>query len=122
MNAFLKKLTLMTVGLALILFVGPIISPQLEIQANIWVILIYFYQLTALVHFILLKASQDKSQISISYFITTIVAKLFFSLILVVLMILLVPQDVTITLVAFLAFYLIFTAFEVVSMVGHLKT
>lgn len=113
---FLARLTLLTVMLAVVAYGLAYLQPSLNLPALLPALLAYFFVFTLLVHGILIVAGQDRTEMSIAYFIATITGKLLVSLIVIGLLAYLFPEQMVGLVISFFILYIIFTVFEIISL------
>ena len=118
---FLTKLTILTAVLAFFAYGTAYLAPSLVLPQLLPALMIYFFVFTLLVHGILIVAAQDRTEMSIPYFIATITGKLIVSLIVIGLLAYLFPAQTAGLVISFFILYIIFTAFEIISIMPILK-
>jgi len=84
-------------------------------------ILVYFYFLNIFVHGLFLYASKLSGRTSIAYFMITFTAKLILNLIFIGFLIYFFIEEAVAIVLVFFIFYLVFTAFEFVSILPVLR-
>lgn len=82
---------------------------------------LFFFAITALVHFILIKASGKRPQQFPTYFMLATTVKLFSSFILIVSYAYFNKTEATRFILTFFLFYIIYTVFEIISILRYLK-
>jgi hypothetical protein len=114
----LTVISLITGGLCMLLkgLLAPgIISPALP-----WLI-IMFYIITAVVHFIILKITLMNPRKFVGYFMLSTFLKLFIYLVVIVAYVFIVKEGLLPFILAFFALYIIYTVFEVVTILNQTK-
>ena len=114
-------LTILTALLAFFAYGTAYLAPSLVLPQLLPALMIYFFVFTLLVHGILIVAAQDRTEMSIPYFIVTITGKLIVSLIVIGLLAYLFPAQTAGLVISFFILYIIFTAFEIISIMPILK-
>lgn len=118
---FLLRLTILSVVILLLLTVmgrfmhWPFITPAL------YYIVILLYLITAIVHYILLKTITFNPKKFVGYFMLATTVKLLAYLIVLVSFVLIMKEGVLAFVLAFFILYIIFTVFEVVSILSQSK-
>lgn len=82
---------------------------------------LYFYALTALIHFILVRAAGKRPQEFVSKFMLSLVIKLFLSLFIIVIYAFTHREQAVQFSLTFSVLYMLFTVFEVLVIMRHLK-
>lgn len=91
-------------------------------QTNLgWFIWGFFMVATALIHFLLIKASEKSPKKFITHFMAITGIKLFLYLIIVLIYVLLKGKAALGFIVLFLVFYLLYSVFEIVTLLRHFK-
>lgn len=90
---------------------NPLISPLIPAQ------FIFFILTTGILHYLLLKGLEKKPQMFVTYFMGLTGLKMFLYLIIIVIYFFIYKSQAMSFIVSFLAFYILFTIFEVVSLV-----
>ena len=120
-QSFLVSLVLLTLAIILSLILVHLVKPDLAFPDSLMAIFCYFFFFTALIHLALIKASQDKSQASITYFMAATLFKLLISIGFVTILIFLKEDQAMSTVVFFFCFYIIYTAFEIIFIARYIK-
>ena len=84
-------------------------------------ICLFFYAVTLIVHYVLLKSSEKKDRSFVHNFIVTTFLKLSAYLVILVICILLNRENTTGFIILFLALYLFYTVFETIALVKFFK-
>jgi len=122
MISFVVRLTLLTLVISALVVFLPLQFPYLMPPGNVWITIIFFYIITVTIHLLFLQSSRLKSQLSVANSIVIVVVKLIISLIFIILLLILYPQEITRTVTAFFALYLIYTAFELYALFRVLRS
>lgn len=118
---FLIRLALLTAMLAVASYGTAYLVPSLILPDLLPVLLAYFFVFTLLVHGTLIIAAKDRTQMSITYFMATITGKLILSLIVIGLLAYLFPAQMVELVISFFILYIIFAAFEIISLLPILR-
>lgn len=118
---FLFRLTILSVVILLLLLVTGRIMHWPFITPALYYIVILLYLITALVHFILLKTIILNPKKFVGYFMLATTVKLLAYLIVLVAFVFTMKEGVLGFVLAFFILYIIFTVFEVVSILSQSK-
>lgn len=121
MKRFLVQLSILAIGMAIGIAAWNEYGPPQRHLNSLWLILIFFIGVTALVHNILLRSNEKNPKQFIRNFMGTTAAKLFAYLLIMIVYIFVDRAGARVFLVGFLVHYLVFTVFEVVSILRQLK-
>lgn len=121
MKKYIAQLLAITAALVLASFVVLWASPDNYIVAMSWLPL-YFAMLTALQHYITLKNMQRSARAFVQIFLGTTVGVLFIHLLLVVIFLISTPQLGRRFLIAFCIGYVVYLAFETISLVRYIDS
>ena len=121
MKRFLLQLCLLSIITGIGIWVWNTYSPEQKQLNDLWLILIFFMALTAIIHFFLIRSGENKPTQFIRNFMGATALKLFIYLLIMVAYRFLKPSGAVVFLVAFLIHYLIFTVFEVFSILNYFK-
>lgn len=119
---FLRKLIIFTIicsfiGFGIVYFLPPeFITPTLPY------LFLFFFSITTLVHFILLKVSQNKATNFINIFMLLTFGKLMLFLSIILIYIFLYRNDAVPFVITFFILYVVYTTFEVVQSLAHNKS
>lgn len=86
-----------------------------------WFIWGFFMVVTALIHFLLIKASEESPKKFITWFMALTGIKLFLYLIIILLYVLLKGKAALGFVVLFFIFYFLYSAFEIITLLRHFK-
>jgi hypothetical protein len=118
---FLIRLTIISLIATVIYFIlGRIFSPEIISPAIPWLIIL-FILVTSVVHFILLKITALNPRKFVGYFMLSTFLKLFVYLIVIVAYVFSVKEGLLPFILAFFILYIIFTIFEVVSILSQTR-
>lgn len=114
---FLKGLTIYTAIIGIVTIGFVFLLPEKFITPVLYYILIFFYSVTLIMYYVLLKASEKKlSKFSINFLLLTFIKlMLYFGVILTYVFI--YRNDAANFIITFFIFYLLYTSFEVISIV-----
>ena len=118
--SFLKKLSILTILLTLTGYITFLLVPFPQMFV-LYYILGFFFVITGLIHYFLLKASAKNPRRFPAYYMGGITLKLFISLIFIVVYAVSNRENAKFFLLAFFAIYLIYTTFETVLILKHLN-
>ncbi|MCF8331408.1 MAG: hypothetical protein K9H84_03065 [Bacteroidales bacterium] len=117
MRTFLRDLTLFTAGIFVLAILYNWLAPAELISQVMFYIIVFFYVLTIFVHRLLLKGNKYRfAQFNNRYILGTVIKILVMTVVMFVYSFEF-PEDALNFLITFLILYLLFTAFEVVSIV-----
>jgi len=121
MTRFFLRLLLLTVITSFAIGAWNKYAPVQKQLNDLWWILLFFVILSGSVHYILVKAGDKKPTQFIRNFMGITALKLFLYLLIMVAYRFINPGGAAVFLVGFLMHYLIFTVFEVVSILSYFK-
>ncbi len=121
-SAFILKLALLTILLGVINFSIKLLFPEVAIPSQTPTVYIFFFALTAVVHYSLLKANNKRDVVFIRVFMLSIVFKLLVYVAFIAILIALFRDQAKGLAVLFLVLYVFYTAFEMASIMGHLRS
>lgn len=113
---FLLRLAIFTLFLAIAGALLYRVLPEGTMTVLFYPLLLLFFLVNLGVHYILLRVTKLSPRKFVSYFMLTTFGKLMLYIILVFAYLLTRPADVMQFVISFLAMYILFTAFEVVSL------
>ncbi len=114
---FSLHLTLYTIGISILTFIVFHFIPKEFYNAEWPYLIVFFYSVTFLVHFVLLKSTEKKFSKFYSSFMLSTTAKLMLYLTVLVVYSLLNKNNAVNFIITFLILYILFTIFEVASAV-----
>jgi len=117
--SFLRKLFLFTIIIGAIGFLVALFLPNEYITPTLPYLYLFFFSVTLIVHYILLKISEKRNTRFINSFMLLTFGKLFFYLLVVVVYALNYREDAIPFVVSFFILYLFYTVFEVVQSLSH---
>jgi hypothetical protein len=118
---FILQLTILSLIAGFLAYLLDRFLPSGFITPALPYLFILFYVITALVHFVLLKISALNPGKFVSYFMLTTFLKLMNYLIVIVVYVFYVKKGVLPFILAFFALYIIYTVFEVVTILSQTK-
>jgi hypothetical protein len=118
---FLKKLLIFTVILALAGYFITFLLPENYITPTLPYLYVFFFAITLVVHYILLKVAAKKTPGFINFFMLVTFGKLIFFLTIMLVYALLNRTDAIPFIIAFFILYVCFTVFEVILSLSHTK-
>jgi hypothetical protein len=113
-QAFVKKLLLFTIILAIAGYGIYQILPTEFTSPVIIYLYLFFFSVTLIVHYLLLKIAQKRANSFINYFMLLTFGKLLFFLTIILIYALLFRTDAKVFIITFFILYVCFTSFEVV--------
>ncbi|MFW6018987.1 MAG: hypothetical protein ACOCPM_00245 [Bacteroidales bacterium] len=117
MKRFIKGLTLFALIIAGLAVIFKLVGPDNIVTPLLFPMIGFFYLLSLIIHLLLVNASKKKfKHFNNQYMISTVVKLLLFMVILIA-YVLTNPGDAVNFLVTFLILYVLFTGFEVISIV-----
>jgi hypothetical protein len=119
--AFLRKLLIFTILIAIAGFFIAYFLPPQYISPALPYLFIFFFSVTLIIHLILLRVSEKKTSGFINYFMLLTFGKLLFFLTIILIYALLNRFDAIQFIVSFFILYVFYTAFEVVLSLSHTK-
>jgi len=120
--AFLKKLIIYTLILAVAGYGVTYLLPDNYISPTLPFLYVFFFSATLLVHYVLLQVSMKKASSFVNYFMLMTFGKLIFFLSIVMAYALLRREDAAQFIIAFFILYLFFTVFEVIQSLSLTKS
>ena len=118
---FSRKLSLLTFLIILLALSVGFIFPVVQLPVESAIVFAFFFIITLSVHFILLKADEKSDPQFIRYFMMTIMLKLFLYLGFIIILIFLVKEHAKPLAILFMILYLVYSVFEIGSLLSHLK-
>lgn len=118
---FILRLTVLSLVLGLLVFVLGRYLPHGIISPALPFLLILFYVITALVHYVLLRISALNPRKFVGYFMLATFLKLMNYLIVIVVYVWYVKEGVLPFILSFFILYIIYTVFEVLSILAQTK-
>ncbi len=114
---FLKDLTIYTAIISIVTIGFVFLLPEKFITPVLYYILIFFYSVTLIMYYVLLKASEKRlSKFSVNFLLLTFIKlMLYFGVLLTYVFI--YRNDAANFIITFFIFYLLYTSFEVISIV-----
>lgn len=119
---FLKKLLIYTFFLIVAGFLIAYFLPEKYISPTLPYLFFFFFSVTLIVHLILLKVSQKKTDGFINFFMLLTFGKLLFYLTIILVYALLNRSDAVRFIISFFILYVFYTVFEVALSLSHTKT
>jgi hypothetical protein len=120
-KSFFIKLSLFSIfSLSILLLWQQFASPRFQTNLN-WLIWIFFITTTALIHIVLVKASEESPKKFVTSFLALTGLKLFTYLIIILIYALFKRQAALGFVVFFLAMYLLYSMFEIITLLRHFK-
>ncbi len=118
---FILRLIILSLVIGLVAFLLESFLPGgIITSAYLWLILLFFV-VTALVHYVLLKITELNPRKFVGYFMLATSLKLLVYLIAVFVYVFLVKTGILQFILAFFIFYIIYTAFEVATILSQTK-
>ncbi len=121
LSTYLRELFYLTISLVALSYLVPVILPQILLPDSTPWIYTFFFVLSIFVHLLFVRASKEKSGVSVGYFLGTIIVRLLVSIVFVSTLIYFNPTQSYHIAVLFLGLYIIYTIFEFVYVLKHLK-
>ena len=121
MKKFMSQLTVFSVIIVALAGIFWLVSPDEIVTPALFPLIVFFYVLSLSVHFILIKSSKQKFTRFNNYFMLSTVSKLVLYMIIVITYVLKNAGDAVNFLITFLILYVLFTGFEVISIVKATK-
>lgn len=118
---FLKKLILFTIAVAVMGTVITYFLPIGFVSPTLPFLYVFFFSVTMLVHYILLKVSLKRPASFINLFMLLTFGKLIFFLSIIIIYSFSFRDDAVPFIIAFFILYLFFTVFEVVQSLAHAR-
>ncbi len=118
---FLKNLIIYTIVLGIIGYLVVYFLPDEYITPTLPYLFVFFFSVTLIVHYILLKVSLKRVNNFVNYFMLLTFGKLIFFLTIILIYALLYRDDAPQFIISFFILYVFFTAFEVVLSLSHSK-
>lgn len=119
---FIKKLFLFTIILALIGFALSFVLPPAFLTPTLPYLYVFFFAVTLLVHYALIKVAEKRAASFINYFMLLTFGKLIFFLSIVLLYALIRREDAAPFIITFFILYMFFTVFEVTQSLSITKS
>lgn len=117
MKSFLRNVTIFAIVVAASAGLFWWVAPADIITPALFYLIAFFYALTVIVHMLLINASKEKfARFNNKYMLSTVVKLLLYMAIMVA-YVLIKPGDAVNFLITFLVLYILFTGFEVLSIV-----
>jgi hypothetical protein len=116
---FLRKLLIFTLVLAIIGYFVTRFLPENYITPTLPYLYLFFFAITLVVHYILLKISLKKNTRFINYFMLLTFGKLIFFLSMIIVYALIYRDDALPFVISFFILYLFYTVFEVTLSLSH---
>lgn len=118
---FIIRLTILSLGLGLIAFILSRFLPAGMISPALPYLFLLFYVTGALVHYVLLRITALKPRKFVSYFMLATFLKLMNYLIVIVVYTFYVKEGILPFILSFFILYIIYTVFEVVTILAQTK-
>ena len=118
---FLKKLLIFTIILALAGYFLTYLLPEKFISPTLPALFIFFFSVTGVVHYVLLRISVKRPNSFINYFMLLTFGKLMFYLSIILIYSLIKRDEAVSFILSFAVLYLFFTAFEVTQSLSHAR-
>jgi hypothetical protein len=118
---FILSLFVFTLGVGLLDFIWIRYSPLNYHFPHPWIILAFFFTVTALFHLGLLRSSQKSPASIVRFYMTTSAIKLFAYLLIMVAYLYIDKAHGKIFALGFLGHYFLFSAFELTALLRHFK-
>jgi len=118
---FILWLTLLSFVLALLVFLLDRFLPSGILSPALPYLLILFYVITAVVHYVLLKITVLNPRKFVGYFMLATFLKLLNYLIVIVVYVFIVKEGILSFVLSFFVLYIIYTVFEVVTILAQTK-
>ena len=116
---FIKRISILSVVTATLIFLLTYIVPSIFITPTLPFLILFFFSAGIVVHFVFLKISNKKSAKFIGqYMLVTVIKNLVFIIVL-LLYVFLNRYDAVRFIVAFFILYLIYTIFEIISILPY---
>ncbi|REA61642.1 hypothetical protein DSL64_11810 [Dyadobacter luteus] len=112
---------LATLILGIVLFLAPYIGLDSYLHPYIWYILAFFLGISFLIHRLMEFGLQNNKEKFVSFYISTIVAKLILSLIFIGIFLYKGLSDSFLFVINFFALYLFYTCFEIYGLYRNLR-
>ncbi|HEV7231878.1 MAG TPA: hypothetical protein VGO45_11145 [Bacteroidia bacterium] len=121
MKEFNYKFLIFTILVAVLLGCWNALTPPVFHNSISWFIFIFFALVTYGVHFLLVRASENKPQIFVNRFMGLTALKLFIYFLFLIVVFLTDRDHARITALYFLSMYFLFTVFEISSLYRKLR-
>jgi len=118
---FITRLLLLTILLGMITFSIKYLFPDIDLPDQTITIFLFFLIITALIHYILMKANAKKAQTFMRIFFLSTFLKFFIYIIFIFGLILFNREEAKGIAVIFFFLYIAYTGFEIASMLGYIK-
>ncbi|MCD4747071.1 MAG: hypothetical protein K8R58_12310 [Bacteroidales bacterium] len=119
---FLKKISIFSVIIAIIIYAVLFFLPDNFKTPALPYLFFFFFALTLAVHYVLLKASEKKFSKFFNYFMLSTVVKLLIYFSVILLYVYINREDTIAFIITFFILYILFTAFEVISILKYPKS
>ena len=121
MQAFIKKLSIFSITIAIMVFLWNHIASEKFYVRDIWFAYSFFIAATLLVHMRMIEAGKKRPGLFVRNFMAVTVIKFFVYLVIIIAYCLLKPAGAANFSAAFLLLYFLFSAFEVAALRTHFK-
>lgn len=118
---FIKSLILFTLSLVFIAFIILKFFLQTNFSSFIPFVFLFYFVLTAIVHFFLLRAGKKRAQRFIPAFMAATTIKLLASLVFLLLYVLTHREEAIRFIIFFFLLYLSYSTFEIISILSHFR-
>jgi len=118
---FILRLTLLSLVLAMLVFLLDRFLPSGIISPATPYLLILFYAITAVVHYVLLKITILNPRKFVGYFMLATFLKLLNYLIVIIVYVFFVKEGILSFILSFFTLYIVYTIFEVVTILAQTK-
>ncbi|MCK5840036.1 MAG: hypothetical protein KAG99_09305 [Bacteroidales bacterium] len=119
---FLSRLFAFSLILGIIAFAISYFLPKTLLTPTLPYLFPFFFAVTMIIHYLLLKAYERKHSRFITSFMLVIFLKLFFYLAIMVIYVLINKTDAMRFIITYFILYVFYTSFEVVSILSYTKT
>ena len=118
---FLKGLTIYTAIIGIVTIGFVFLLPEKFITPVLYYILIFFYSVTLIMYYVLLKASEKRFSKFTTYFMLATFLKLMLYIAVLLIYVLLNRLDAIPFIITFFILYVFYTVFEVISILSYSK-
>lgn len=118
---FAKNTFFFSIILALICYIISFFLPAKYITPSLPFLFIFFFTITLVVHYVLMKASEKKMSKFVNYFMVSTFLKLMLYIMILVIYVLFNRNDAIPFILTFFILYLFFTVFEIISILSITK-
>jgi len=118
---FAKNTFFFSIILAIICFTISFFLPTKYLTPSLPYLFIFFFVITLVVHYILMKASEKRMSRFVNYFMLATFLKLMLYIMILVIYVLFNRCDAIPFILTFFILYLFFTVFEIISILSFLK-